>query len=342
MDYIVRSPASYYMKRSVSTEVDLEAGTYSILLKITANRNQDKKAVEQVVRDTCRWRREKLLQIGLSYDLAHAKGQFKETEKEKQERQKEERREKRREEAKKRHDARRLEKRKQKLRERRKEDKIRGKLQDRIESDTPRSTNAQSTDGVSDNDVQSGPASAGAADEAPQHTDQTSGVRRPLPISALSQNGPPTPGLQINGRPLPARSLSLKDISDDELSFDSDLDAPPDSDDDEEQATRYVDMPPGMNPQARRDQEDDDDFASDPWNAVCVVGLRVYYEKGDVTVAAVKPEKHDATIHKEKKLDLDDSAADATKNISGCALEEGEEVDVVGSSPDAVEDNKQG
>ena len=75
-DYIVRSHGNYGMRRSVSTEIELEAGKYLILVKVTAIRNTDCTTVERVVRDTCKENREKLLQVGLSYDLAHAKGHF--------------------------------------------------------------------------------------------------------------------------------------------------------------------------------------------------------------------------------------------------------------------------
>lgn len=85
-DYIVRSHGNYLMDRSVSVDLDLEPGTYSVLMKITAKRFSYRNSPEQVVRDTCRDRQEKLIQIGLAYDLAHAKGQIKETDAEKKDR----------------------------------------------------------------------------------------------------------------------------------------------------------------------------------------------------------------------------------------------------------------
>ena len=82
--YIVRSHGNYSMTRSVSTELELEPGTYSVLMKITAKRYQGRWTVEDVVRDNCKTRQDKLLQVGLAYDLAHAKGLISETEDEKQ------------------------------------------------------------------------------------------------------------------------------------------------------------------------------------------------------------------------------------------------------------------
>ena len=90
-EYIVRSNGTYYMTRSVSTELDLEPGNYTVLLKIKATRIPDNPTPDEVIRMTCTKRREKLLSIGLSYDLAHAKGHFREQEEDKAKRHKEDR-----------------------------------------------------------------------------------------------------------------------------------------------------------------------------------------------------------------------------------------------------------
>lgn len=84
-DYIVRSHQNYVMVRSVSTDIELDAGTYSIFMKITAtpNSNDD---LEDLLLEYAKTRREKLAQVGMSYDLAHAKGIFVESEHEKEER----------------------------------------------------------------------------------------------------------------------------------------------------------------------------------------------------------------------------------------------------------------
>ena len=81
--YIVRSHGNYLMRRSVSADLELEAGSYSVLMKITAERDFDFPTPEQTIRENCRMRQEKLLRIGLAYDLAHARGEIRETEQEK-------------------------------------------------------------------------------------------------------------------------------------------------------------------------------------------------------------------------------------------------------------------
>lgn len=84
-DYLVHSHGNYAMNRSVSTDISLEAGTYWILMKITARPNGNCE-IEEALSGYVDNRREKLIQMGLSYDLAHAKGIIVETEKEKKER----------------------------------------------------------------------------------------------------------------------------------------------------------------------------------------------------------------------------------------------------------------
>ena len=86
-DYIVRSHGNYSMSRSVSTDLELDPGTYSVLMKITARRCQDEDTPEDIIRKNVKLRQNKLIQSGLAYDLAHAKGEIRETEAEKQGRQ---------------------------------------------------------------------------------------------------------------------------------------------------------------------------------------------------------------------------------------------------------------
>ena len=86
-DYIVRSHGNYSMRRSVSTDLELDPGAYSVLMKITARRYQGCDNPEDIIRSNVKVRQNKLIQSGLAYDLAHAKGEIKETEAEKQERQ---------------------------------------------------------------------------------------------------------------------------------------------------------------------------------------------------------------------------------------------------------------
>ncbi|KFZ17878.1 hypothetical protein V501_01497 [Pseudogymnoascus sp. VKM F-4519 (FW-2642)] len=88
-DYIIRSHTNYCMKRSVAAELDLdEAGEYLVLVKITAKRDFTALPAHTVIRDNAKDRRDKLLRIGLAYDLAHAKGHVEESEDDKKAREK--------------------------------------------------------------------------------------------------------------------------------------------------------------------------------------------------------------------------------------------------------------
>ncbi|OLN81167.1 Calpain-8 [Colletotrichum chlorophyti] len=101
-DYVVRSQASYRMSRSVNVELELEAGDYEVLVRLDAVRNDEVLPIEQVIRNNAKGRREKLIRIGLAYDLAHGKGKIVESAAEKVAREAEEkkRREKKRAEIK--------------------------------------------------------------------------------------------------------------------------------------------------------------------------------------------------------------------------------------------------
>lgn len=74
-DYVVRTISPYCQTRSVNVELELEAGEYTVLLKVNATRNRDVLPIEGVVRRNARDRRDKLVAVGMSYDLAHSKGQ---------------------------------------------------------------------------------------------------------------------------------------------------------------------------------------------------------------------------------------------------------------------------
>ena len=72
-DYIIRTLGEDWWDRSISVEVDLEAGIYEVRLHISARRT-DAPKVEDVIKSNWLVRTEKLLRVGASYDFAHAKG----------------------------------------------------------------------------------------------------------------------------------------------------------------------------------------------------------------------------------------------------------------------------
>jgi len=73
-DCIVRARGAWFGNRSISAEVDLPVGTYEVLPKIEASRDADAPDVHEVVTKVAERNPQKLRQIGLNYDIANAKG----------------------------------------------------------------------------------------------------------------------------------------------------------------------------------------------------------------------------------------------------------------------------
>jgi len=335
-DYIVRSPASYAMTRDVSTDLELDIGVYSVLMKITAVRNAGEETAEETVRQYAKTRSEKLVQIGLSYDLAHAKGRIVESAEERKER---EEGEKRRSKAewKKLRDA--LEarakrawelERKRWRRERKrnaKAEKARSKnnavskeqLKSATASCVPAHESWAGGDGPVDVDEHPHFASGGGGDVHRGKPSPPQDLVQPLEevvTAAAIQSA--IPEIHINGvqkvneikaldGPLNPHS-GVHDSETDsfhDFDFDSELDIAPDHVDKEDAKSPC--------PLLHRDGGDDD-VETDPWNAICVVGLRVYSKNKRLSLQVKRP-KNDTDA--EAPLDRDDPAKGASKESNG-------------------------
>ena len=364
-DYIVRSHGNYSMRRSVSTDLELDPGRYSVLMKIMAKRFPGEDDPEDAIRENVRVRQNKLIQVGLAYDLAHAKGQIRETEVEKGERLAREEKKKAAE--------RKIQRkaiRKQKLKEwefnkrlrarekrhaNKKEEYQRKKAEARKESEGHKDT------GSDDVDV-SGDASAVAGVDgkvekeatAPPSQDMTcEAVVEPAPMPSLptkvevkedkssnedaakepasdsQKEESKIPSVKINGGPsLPApesddgsaaRPSSHLGPDDDyqydsDASFQSSIDSVLDFPHDNEQPVPLEDLPP--TPPAAAGDGDNAEFENDPWNAVCVVGLKVYSKGEGCCVEVVRPKQEDGD-EEDTPLDLDDASKGASGEIEG-------------------------
>ncbi|GLI76196.1 hypothetical protein PoHVEF18_004467 [Penicillium ochrochloron] len=301
-DYMVRSHSSHFMARSVNAEIDLEPGRYQVLMKITAYRH-DEESTAETVRRLASAHREKLVQVGLSYDLAHAKGLVAETD---QERYESERRKacewkKLRDETK-----RKLQK--EWIRER----KMAARQQRQAARRPRRMTNGASPDRgpipaqiLADNKATQSPTEVGSissdvSDRRPA-TNGTSGSVPTIQFNGLHARHASGSGSTRRRTESPRPSLNTRlandnlDITDLELldgfEFDSDLDMP-------------IEEPKNRPPFA-----DLEGPAEDPWNAVCVVGLRVYSLDPKLSLQVMHPVPEDDT---EAPLDRDDPAASAT------------------------------
>ncbi|KAJ5081637.1 Alpha/beta hydrolase fold-3 [Penicillium alfredii] len=303
-DYLVRSHNSHFMGRSVNAEIALDPGRYHVLMKITAFRHEDVESTEEIVRRLASVRREKLVQVGLSYDLAHAKGLVGETEQERteQERHKAANRKKLRDEAKKRLQKEWIRERKLAARQQRMAGRRAGRMPNGTSHERSPERGPIPGQMFTDKPVQSptdmGSISSESSDRRPVTangsvpTIQFNGLHmRHASGSRHRRTDSPRPSLDTR---LATDGLDLSDLELlDGFEFDSDLDMPPD-DPDAKNQSQFSEL---------------DGPAADPWNAVCVVGLRVYSKDPKLSLEVVRPVPENEV---EAPLDRDDPAASAT------------------------------
>lgn len=428
------------MNRSATTELDLEAGRYLVMIKITASRDKSRTTPEEVVKKSCQTRPEKLMAVGLSYDLAHAKGHLKDSELEHKERLRRERCDKRRLMAKKTFEAQRKVDKKEKLRRLRLEAKEKAKrgtkdkddldidsgieISIKVGESTLKPTNRQSADdavggsrvvsqegtskqlkitveasdkvdgtkggdqitsGETEQPIEDGDKEAEDAKRALEETkdkDEGKGKRDEgtTPATSAESSAAIEGSDKPEGQPsvvmvtgekvtdtkvtletggntggnadesnvvetdMQFQNLTLDNISDDGLSWNSDIDAPSgspsetDSDSDSDSdSDKDTDEPA---PSPTKDQLADDP-ANDPWNAVCIFGLRVYSKGSQAEIEVVRKQDGGDSVES-KKLDVDDQAADATKKLQKGSAREEEQLETVGTAPAWNGESKQG
>ncbi|MCJ1405909.1 calpain 2, (m II) large subunit [Xylographa trunciseda] len=195
--------------RSASAEVDLEAGTYEVFMQISGYRYPNDPKIEDVVKQNWLSRRDKLLSIGLSYDLAHAKGQTP----------------------------------KSKPKDEEKDEKVEAKSDNKANKDTS-STQAVVPDPAISN------ISASAVPQSVEMPDDVPG--------------------EAYGDPTPPTAVA-----------DPVAETPVDS----------------------------------PWDATCVVGLRIFCQKQAATIRVVRPEPEVPGTVTKTKLDVDDPEKDAAEKV---------------------------
>lgn len=195
-------------------------------------------------------------------------------------------------------------------------------------------TSAGSSSITKDNDKAEGQPSAKLSENAIAGEESTSTKAPTEAGGTANTSGAAEAGVQ-------AQTLTLDDVSDDGLSWCSDIDAPSDSpsdtgsDPDSDSDTAELAAPPSTPPS---DQQSAADPAKDPWNAVCVFGLRVYAKGSQAEIEVVKGQDDDGS----KKLDVDDQAADATKKLQKGSVGEEGRLRSVGAAPAWSEESKQG
>lgn len=375
-DYIVRSHGNYSMTRSVSTDLELDPGTYSVLMRITAKREVASRTPVDILENSCTSRPNKLIQTGLSYDLAHAKGDIIETEEDKESQQKhaEQKKASKREQQRKQLSEnqkstwtinKRIKARDKRRAQRREEHQ--GKKAEKQTAVNKIETPSKPTEGLSRSN---GAADQDKMDEAKtkgvevmQQEDQTNGkvdeivnkvektslesgkdnmeakncdversehsLRKDAegPESKLSEGeAEKVPSVMVNGDapadrqpgPMlapPSAAGSVAGADDDYLydsdasfhsSIDSVLDFPEEGSSDREGGS-------GADEVAGNGA--DDEPAKDPWNAVCVVGLRVYSKDENCRIKIVRPRAEQGG--EEVGLEVDDVSKDVSEEKEG-------------------------
>ena len=73
-EYIIHSRGNHDAARSVSSELHLVPGRYTVRLKISATRYPESLSLAEIIKRNSKNKRSKLMQLGSQYDVAHAKG----------------------------------------------------------------------------------------------------------------------------------------------------------------------------------------------------------------------------------------------------------------------------
>ncbi|KAK2786281.1 hypothetical protein FQN52_007872 [Onygenales sp. PD_12] len=329
-DYIVRNQNNSLMCRSVSADITLEPGTYTLLMKVKATRFDDYVLPERVVKDKATTSRLKLLQIGQSYDLAHAKGVELESKEEEEERKTKEaeRKAAARKEARdkaeatsKKEWARRKKRDARHRRRIKKMEMVRALRGERGEGDEDDEGDDgegdeydEGDDGEdSEEDVpkkmsnKAGPKGKGRDKRAPQKKKSRvpSGIKeRAVETESNKDEAWETETEEDEESEEEGEDEDEEDREDDttdldsgsDFEFDSDIDMS--SEDESEDEDKENEEGSGS---------EEEDTVDQPWNAVCVVGLRVYAKDSDVSIRVVKPKFWEEDV--EPRRDCDDPVA---------------------------------
>jgi hypothetical protein len=314
--------------RSVSAELTLEAGEYHVLMKVEAEKYDDMLPTEEVLRNNVTARREKVLRIGLSYDMAHAKGVIIETQEEKKAKkdaedlQKAKRIEKIKEEMF-------LNKKKQRHRENRalrKQQAATLKRRAKAESKRKKSSESKKETPVEEKSLQIEVVAA-AKPTTEALTPESEATAKPVntEVESNKTDAETTEGHQVANAENNVGSEENSDLESisSTVSTVSSFAAEDMIELRQQQAVEAVERAL-QNPQP---EESEDEFEADPWNAVAVVGLRIYAKGCGVTVKVVRPR---AWEDGEGALDIDDSAKDATKGIGGELVDKKDVAEVAG------------
>lgn len=259
--------------RSVSCEIDLEPGVYEVLPKITA-RKSGKSTVESVVALLADAAPQKLRQVGLSFDLAHAKALKSDLAREQEA---EERKKKKAEEKKKEEAAKAKAEEEKKVAEKAakgndKKKSTKDEKEERTEGDKPKKEDAK---GDEEKEKASEEVKAEMEEEEDEESDEDEELEGEADGTAAKEDEKP-------------KKESAG--SDGEDSDDSQTEGHPDTDEKDLTAGEAEEGEvSGETAGGPDDEFVPEDGSGASWNAVCVIGLRVYSQDSSLTITLADP-----------------------------------------------------
>ncbi|KAF7543000.1 hypothetical protein G7Z17_g11100 [Cylindrodendrum hubeiense] len=369
-DYLVRSQTPLRMTRSVNVELELEAGEYEVRVKVDATRDEELLPIDEVIKKNAKERREKLIRIGLAYDLAHSKGKIVETDEEKAAKEAHEKKikEKSRGELKKKILDERDEshylatKRYQKdlKHHLRKKEKHQAKLAEKKARKAKAKAEKAAAKATESEEHKDSEQTQETTEKTETATDEQTKVATESEQTATTEEVPLIPESNPDEGVVNTEEAAKEKTEDaevekvaaeEEAPEEKNKDGEEEGEEEEEEeeddgddissvgalsdlSEREMEIiitanePPAPTETPETPEEDPDEFEKDPWNAVAVVGLRVYHKVTDedndeepVKLKVIRPihydddddaDKAEGTDSKTKGLDVDDSAKDAT------------------------------
>lgn len=285
-------PAFKWDRRSVSCEVDLAPGEYEVLPKITATRHPRSRPVEDVVRQYAELNPQKLRQVGMSYDLAHAKGGVPDEDALLEQKKTEARKKK---EQKKQKDR----KKKALARAARHVKEAQDALSEAVKSeDKAAPSDAVAGEKALGSDAAAGEKTLGSTVQGSSNNQQPTPEPEPEPVTGDASGVQPAPGHQP-GKDAPPAEQELEPKSGEANGDDAATRAEKEKEkekekgNEEEKADATEDEDESEESSESDDDSDDEGPELSPWNAVAVIGLRVYARDSDVAISLVKPTEMD-------------------------------------------------
>lgn len=329
-DYIVRSHGNYLTDRSVSVELpDMPAGKYTVYVNVVGERDSKARSVEQVVSKECEQRveNEKLAQVGYAYDLAHSKAWDhmskvakvrKKNEQKKASgcRQKERRRlwEKRHlnREASQKQREKNNEKKKSRREAWEEEHRKKEEMED-AEEKAKEDAGYEASDEIKHREKEEDKAEekvhGSESSGSPHYTPKSDGSYNVIvPSNEKKQDVPP-----VSGPPPSPKKEKVRPKYD---SGGDSSDSPVEDWDDlysSDDMTRKPRLSPQPAPPPRDDYDTEEEKMPDPWNAVCIVGIRVYSRDPNLELRTVLEggELLEGGMGERGAADLDNAQANA-------------------------------